>query len=75
MKLISVQSRDNRIATIESIKYQSQIDGEFKHKYRLYRKEIKRNKGVFGVHLVTCSETTEEIAFSLARKWVDEGKY
>lgn len=77
MSLISIQSYDNRIATINKEVTRIRRGSEVQKKidYHLRRKEIKWHNGFFGAHIITISVTTRKIAFALARKWVADGKY
>lgn len=70
MKLISVQSRGDRLAIIERQRYLHPASGEFRTKFYLKRKQLMWKNGFFGPHLGPYSETTRKIAFNLAAEWL-----
>lgn len=71
MKLISVQSRGNRIATIEQNIFTSQITGKIKKPCYLRLKEIKWKGGFYGPFIERMSQTNKRIALELAAKWLE----
>lgn len=71
MKLISVQSRGDRIGTIERRAFTSQISGKLIKRYQVRLKQFKWLAGFFGPHIQSMSETDEHTAFELVTQWLE----
>jgi len=74
MKLISVQSKGDRTATIECQTILLPATGEIRTRYYLKKKQIMWKDGFFGPFLKSFSETSRKIAFNLADEWLKEAK-
>lgn len=71
MKLISVQSRGNRIVSINSFKPSKRISSSRKRVYYVTRKELKWRGGFWGNHIERISvDMNKHQAYRAAEQWL-----